>query len=64
MNQQYYDAVVEMENANVDPEYLQGWQCGYLVNPAREEQRLNEAYEAGYEDGKEKSTDGYKKWCK
>ena len=62
MNQQYYDAVVEMEKAGVDPEFLQGWQSGYLVNPMREEQRLNEAYEAGYEAGKEKDTEAYKEW--
>lgn len=62
MNQQYYDAVVAMEKAGVDPEFLQGWQNGYLINPMREEQRLNEAYEAGYEAGKERDTEAYKEW--
>ncbi|CAA6828376.1 MAG: Unknown protein [uncultured Thiotrichaceae bacterium] len=64
MNQAYYDAVVSMEKAGVDAEYIQGWQGGYLVNPEREEQRVTEAYEAGYEDGKEKNMDGYKEWVK
>ena len=64
MNQQYYDAVVAMEKAGTDPEFLQGWQNAYLVNPAREEQRTNEAYDAGYEAGKEKDTEAYKAWVK
>ncbi len=64
MNQEYYDAVVAMEKAGVDAEYLQGWQGGYLVNPEREEQRVTDAYEAGYADGTEKNMDGYKEWVK
>ncbi len=64
MNQEYYDTVVKMEAAGTDPEYVQGWQGGYLVNPEREEQRLTEAYEAGYEDGKEHKLDGYSNWAK
>jgi hypothetical protein len=62
MNQEYYNTTVEMEKAGVDPEYLQGWQGGYLVNDIREEQRVTEAYEAGFEDGQEKVLDGYKEW--
>jgi len=64
MNMQYYNAVVEMEKAGVDPEFLQGWQGGYLLNPMREEQRVNEAYEAGYAAGQEKDTETYKEWVK
>ena len=64
MNQKYYDAVVAMEKAGVDAEYLQGWQGGFLVNPEREEQRVTEAYEAGYADGAEQNMDGYKEWVK
>ena len=44
MNQQYYEAVTKMEEMKVDPEYIQGWQGGYLLNPEREEQRVTEAY--------------------
>lgn len=64
MNQFYYDAVTKMEQLGVDDEYIQGWQCGFLQNPKREEQRLTEGYEAGYADGEEKSTDNFEKWAK
>lgn len=64
MNQQYYNAVVAMEQAGADNEFVQGWQNGYLHNPMREEQRLNEAYEAGYAAGKNRDVDAYKVWVK
>ena len=60
----YHDAVDAMEKAGVDPEYIQGWQGGFLVNPKREEQRVTEAYDAGYDDGSEKNADNYKNWVK
>jgi len=60
----YHKTVVEMENAGVDPEYVQGWQGGFLVNPKREEQRVTEAYEAGYEDGSNGVADNFKSWVK
>jgi hypothetical protein len=60
----YHDAVDAMEKAGVDPEYIQGWQGGFLVNPKREEQRVTEAYEAGYGDGSEKNADNFKNWVK
>jgi len=60
----YHDAVDAMEKAGVDPEYIQGWQGGFLVNPKREEQRVTEAYEAGYDDGSEKNADNFKNWVK
>ncbi|MFM2319135.1 MAG: hypothetical protein RLZZ215_1756 [Pseudomonadota bacterium] len=62
MNQQYYDAVVTMEQAGTDSEFVQGWQNGYLYNPMREEQRLNEAFEAGYAAGKSRDLEAYKEW--
>lgn len=62
MNMEYYNATVEMEKAGTDAEFVLGWQCGYLLNPEREEQRLTEAYEAGYEAGKEKDMEAYKNW--
>ncbi len=64
MNQEYYDAITKMEKMGVDPEYIQGWQGGYLLNPEREEQRVTEAYTAGYEDGKERNTDNFSDWVK
>ena len=63
-SQDYRDATTKMENLDVDAEYILGWQGGYLGHPMREEQRLSEAYEAGYEDGKEKNTGNFDKWVK
>lgn len=60
----YYAAVDTMEKAGVDPEYVQGWQGGYVHNPEREEQRVNDAYNAGYEDGQARNADNYKSWAK
>ena len=57
MDSKYYDTVTKLEKDGTDREYIVGWMSGYLHNPEREEQRVNDAYSAGYEDGKEGSTD-------
>ena len=57
MDQAYYDTVSQMEKDGIDPEYMDGWMSGYLHNPLREEQRITDAYQAGYDDGLEKKTD-------
>jgi hypothetical protein len=57
VDQTYYDTVTKMENEGIDPEYMDGWMSGYLHNPIREEQRITEAYQAGFDDGQEKKTD-------
>ena len=64
MNQEYYDAVTKMEEMGVDAEYVQGWQGGYVNNPEREEQRVTEAYSAGFEDGQERTTENFGNWTK
>ena len=64
MDQNYRDTIVMLEEKGVDPEYIQGWQGGYLHNPEREEQRVTDAYSAGYEDGKNRSTDNMSNWVK
>jgi hypothetical protein len=64
MNQTYYDAVTKMEEMGCDEEYILGWQSGFLQNPKREEQRVTEAYEAGYGDGEEKNMDNFAEWVK
>ena len=64
MDKIYLDTVTKMEAASVDPEYVIGWQGGYLHHPKREEQRTNDAYNAGYEDGQNKNADNYEKWKK
>lgn len=62
--QSYHAHVDAMEKAGVDAEYIQGWQGGFLINPIREEQRLNDAYNAGYEDGTARNMDNFKKFAK
>ena len=62
MDQAYRDATTEMEKLNVNEEYIIGWQGGYLGHPEREEQLLNEAYDAGREDGIEKTTANFSNW--
>ncbi len=51
MDKMYYETIDKLEKMGVDREYIQGWIGGYLENPKREEQRITEAYEAGYDDG-------------
>lgn len=58
----YHQTILEMENNNVDQEYVQGWIGGFMGNPKREEQRVNEAYEKGYEDGQNQNTSNYRRW--
>ncbi|MEM7292975.1 MAG: hypothetical protein AAF420_06200 [Pseudomonadota bacterium] len=62
MNQTYRDATTAMEELNVDPEYILGWQGGCLGHPKREEQRVTDAYEAGFEDGANRLTDNFSNW--
>lgn len=62
MNKVYYDTIHAMEQKHVDREYINGWACGFLHNPKREEQRLTKAYEAGYADGWERRTDQFAVW--
>ncbi len=64
MDKFYRETITKMESASVDPEYVLGWQGGYLSHPKREEQRANEAYDAGYEDGQNKNADNFEKWKK
>ena len=41
----------------VSDDYIIGWQTGYQNSPKIEEQNLSDAYEAGYEDGENKTID-------
>ena len=63
-NTPYYDAIDQMQKQHVDPEYVNGWASGFLHNPRREEQHLNEAYEAGYAAGMEKKKGGFEAWIR
>ncbi len=60
--QLYHQTISEMEKKNVDAEYIQGWIGGFMGNPKREEQRVTEAYEKGFEDGANRETKGYESW--
>jgi len=62
MNQAYRDAITEMETLKVQEDYILGWQGGYLGHPQREEQRRSAAYEAGYADGRARSTGNFANW--
>jgi hypothetical protein len=64
MGSAYYEAIDRMEKKHVDPEYINGWASGFLHNPKREEQRANDAYEAGYAHGLEKKADGFEPWIR
>ena len=64
MGSAYYEAIDRMEKQRVDPEYINGWASGFLHNPKREEQRANDAYEAGYAHGHEKKADGFEPWIR
>ena len=62
MNKTYYDTIKQFENDGVDNDYVVGWASGYLGNPKREEQRITDAYNAGYEDGLGKITENVDAW--
>ncbi len=64
MNQEYFDKVTELEKMNASDQYILGWQEGYQGSPEVEEQRLTDAYEAGYEDGKNNNFDSVDKFKK
>ena len=64
MEKDYYETIDRMEKQAVDREYINGWASGYLHNPKREVQRINDAYAAGYTDGWDKKGDGYSTWIK
>jgi hypothetical protein len=64
MNQAYRDAITQMEEMQVQEDYILGWQGGFLGHPLREEQRITEAYDAGYADGRAKSSENFANWVK
>lgn len=58
----YQTTLKAMNEAGVNDAYCHGWATAVLDNPALEEQRVTDAYSAGYDHGKEGVTDGYKDW--
>ena len=64
MDKLYYETIDRMEKHGVDADYINGWASGFLHNPKREEQRVTEAYEAGYAAGMEKNAGGFDAWIR
>ncbi len=62
MRNEYYQAIDKLEKDGIAKEYILGWASGFLGNPKVEEQRITEAYAAGYGDGEEKNTDNAASW--
>ena len=62
MDNGYYATVAHLEKLGNNKDYIQGWVGGYLGNPEREEQRVTDAYKAGYEDGQGGVTDKAQDW--
>ena len=62
MDNAYYETVDHLEKLGIDQDYIQGWVGRYLRNPEREEQRVTDAYKAGYEDGQAGVTDKAQDW--
>ena len=58
----YHATLKKMHDAGVDSGYSHGWASGALENTPLEEQRVTEAYTAGYEDGKSGDLEKYKNW--
>jgi hypothetical protein len=58
----YHSTLKKMHDSGVSKAYSHGWASGALGNPQLEEQRVTDAYTAGYEDGENGVLDGYEKW--
>lgn len=62
MDQNYRDATTRMEELDVQEDYIIGWQTAYLGHTEREEQLINEAYQAGRVAGQANTLDDIKDW--
>lgn len=58
----YHASLKIMHESGVDARYCHGWATGVLDNTPLEEQRVTEAYTAGYTDGKSGNLENYKNW--
>jgi len=61
-NTTYFETLKTMQDGGASTDYWNGWASGALGNPAREEQRVSDAYTAGYADGTSNNTTGWKSW--
>jgi len=62
MNEEYYAAIDKMEKANVSREYIVVGPAVFCKIQNVEEQRVNDAYEAGYTDGEAKNDGNFDEW--
>jgi len=63
MDKEIYHATLKLMNqAGVNKEYCHGWATAALGNPALEEQRVTDAYTAGFEHGEQGIVDQYQEW--
>jgi len=58
----FHSALKTMQEAGASPQYCHGWASGALNNTPLEEQRVTDAYTAGFEDGSSGVIDAYQKW--
>jgi ribosomal protein S2 len=58
----YHKTIVELEKKKVNADYIQGWIGGFMGNPKREEQRVTDAYDQGFEDGENQDTSKHENW--
>ena len=63
MSNVYYETIDSMEKKNTNRDYVTGWATGFLRVPKMEEQRINDAYDAGYQDGMDKKVGGFGGWA-
>ncbi len=62
MPNNYYKTIAALEKKGIARDYILGWASGFLGTPKLEEQRVTKPYEAGYGDGKKKTTANAKNW--
>ncbi|MDH5435445.1 MAG: hypothetical protein OEX83_01685 [Gammaproteobacteria bacterium] len=61
-NINYHKTMTDLETKGVNKDYIIGWAGGFWHHPLREEQRVTDAYSAGYEDGKAGNVSSADSW--
>jgi len=61
-NVNYHETMTKLEGMGVNKDYIIGWAGGFWHHPEREEQRVTDAYSAGYGDGAAGTTDNAEAW--
>lgn len=58
----YFSSLKELEEKNIQRDYITGWATGAQGSPKLEEQRVTEAYDAGFADGQAGHIDSHESW--